>query len=154
MKPIPLLFAPLLALAPAAPQAQTADPGPASSGEVTLSFAAAPADTKDNLPVDTAGGAFSSDGRVTRAVRVTESEGLVVPVDRDAASILVANPDIANVQPLSDRSLFLFGKAVGATMVFVLDADDEIILERRVVVTRSLRMLEASTRNVLPPVAE
>ncbi len=75
------------------------------------------------------------------SVRMTESDGMVIALEHDASSILVSNPDIANVQPLSDSSFFLFAKQVGNTTLFVLNEENEIIYERRVVVTRSLQNL-------------
>lgn len=93
------------------------------------------------------GGVASASPLTAGAVRVTESDGIVVPIRENAASVLIANPDIANVQPLSDRSFFLYGKSVGATKLFVLNENDEIILEQRVVVTRSLQALQQLTRS-------
>ena len=82
------------------------------------------------------------------SVRVTESDGLVIPFRRDVASVVVADPGIADVQLLSDRSIFLFGKAVGATKLYVLDSDDDIIVEQRIFVTRSLQRLQETARAV------
>lgn len=89
--------------------------------------------------------AFAQDGE---SVRITASDGMVLPIGQDIASVLVADPDVADVQPLSEQTLFLFGKSRGATRLFVLDSDDEIVFERRVVVTGGLQDLRRADSNL------
>ena len=91
-------------------------------------------------------GAAADPAATAGAVRITQSDGVVLPVGRDIASVLIADPGIADVQPLSNRTLFLFGKAEGTTRLFVLDEGDRIVLERRVVVTRALHELARAAR--------
>ncbi|WP_227270255.1 pilus assembly protein N-terminal domain-containing protein [Roseobacter weihaiensis] len=85
-------------------------------------------------------------GTPITAVRITQSEGVVITLPADMGSVLIADATVANVQPISDRSFFLYGKQVGATVLFVLDASDKITWQRRVVVTRSLSQLQMSLR--------
>ncbi|MEM7641676.1 MAG: pilus assembly protein N-terminal domain-containing protein [Pseudomonadota bacterium] len=84
-------------------------------------------------------------------LRITESDGILLPTDAHIGSVLVADPEVANVQPVSDRTLFLFGKSVGATTLFVLDDAEQVLLQRRVVVTRSLEGLHARVDGTVPP---
>lgn len=86
--------------------------------------------------------AVPSAPRAEGAIRVTSSDGALVSVDADVASVLIADPTIADVQVLSGRTLFLFGKVPGATRLFVLDAADDVMLERRVVVTAALSQMD------------
>ena len=47
-----------------------------------------------------------------------------VHLNRDAASVLVASPDIADVQLLAPNVLYVIGRAIGRTTVAVLDDND------------------------------
>lgn len=79
--------------------------------------------------------------KVLGAVRVTQSDGIVMNTDRSIGALLVADPAIANVQPLSDKALFLIGKSVGSTRLFILDDDNQIVEEHRVFVGASLSQM-------------
>ncbi len=57
------------------------------------------------------------------------SQSRLFRLDAPAASVVVANPDIADVQLVSSGALFVLGKAVGRTSVAALDADSELIAE-------------------------
>ncbi|MCU0909953.1 MAG: pilus assembly protein N-terminal domain-containing protein [Rhodobacteraceae bacterium] len=86
-------------------------------------------------------------GAEVGALRVTASEGVFLDSPADMGTVLIADPAVANVQPVSDRSFFLFGKSVGATTLYILDLEDRVVLQRRVVVTRSLSQLQDRVRD-------
>ena len=93
--------------------------------------------------------AASAAGPAARAepepsIRLVQSKGMVLRSPERIGSVLIADPEIANVQPLSEDTLFLIGKANGATELFILDADDNVISQRGVFVTRSLADMRAS----------
>lgn len=73
-----------------------------------------------------------------QTVRLTASDGTVLSTEVAIGSVLIADPDVANVQPLASDRLFLIGKEVGTTTLFILDEASEVVAERRVVVTQSL----------------
>src|SRR3546814_3837479 len=56
-------------------------------------------------------------------ISIELNEGQLVRLDRGMASVFIANPEIADVTAKSDRLLYLFGKRVGSTTLFALDAD-------------------------------
>ncbi|MEM7710329.1 MAG: pilus assembly protein N-terminal domain-containing protein [Pseudomonadota bacterium] len=84
------------------------------------------------------------------AVRINSSDGTIMTIAQDVGSVVVADPNIADLQILSDRKLFLFGKTPGATRLFVLNTEDEIILERRLVVTPSLDRIDKTFATAVP----
>ena len=75
------------------------------------------------------------------SVLISQSDGVVLKSPYSIASVLVADPGIANVQPLSEDTLFLIGKSVGATRLFILDDKNEILSEHRIVVSTALSAL-------------
>src|SRR3546814_12901184 len=66
------------------------------------------------------------------------------------ASMFIANPEIADVTAKSDRLLYLFGKRVGTTTLFALDANDNVIANVTVSVTHSLTRLQSALDDLLP----
>lgn len=72
------------------------------------------------------------------AIRLVQSKGTVIRSPERVGSVLIADPAIANVQPLSETTLFVIGKAGGATELFILDDEANVIERRGVFVTRSL----------------
>ena len=77
-------------------------------------------------------------------LHLIQSRGTVLSLTIDVASVLVADPSIADVQPISANSLFVFGKAPGATDLILLDEADRIVARRSVYVTRSLQSMSVS----------
>lgn len=81
------------------------------------------------------------------AIRIVQSRGTIVRSPERIGSVLIADPAIANVQPLSDRVLFVVGKSNGATELFILDGDQNVIERRGVFVTRSLADMRRAQPN-------
>lgn len=75
-------------------------------------------------------------------ISLRSSDGTLVRMEDDASSVLIADPAIADVQLVSDRSIFVFGRVPGSTRLFVLGENDEIMLERRVIVSRTLNEVQ------------
>ena len=72
---------------------------------------------------------------------LTPSDGRVIRLERPVATVLVADPEIADVQLISDRTLFLYGKAVGRTRLLLLDAEETLVEDIEVVVASPLPTL-------------
>lgn len=83
---------------------------------------------------------------------------LVIPVnksqtlqtDRPVRDVLVGNPEIADVTPLSDRTLYVLGKQIGSTSLRVYDRARNLVTVLNVVVTYDVDGLKASLGEVLP----
>jgi len=83
-------------------------------------------------------------------IRIELSEGQLLRLDRGMASVFIANPEIADVTAKSDRLLYIFGKKVGTTTLFALDANDNVIANATVYVSHSLKRLQEALDELLP----
>lgn len=99
----------------------------------------------------------------TGIVRITESgtgvkkrlklglnKALVVDLPSDAHDILVADPAMADAVTRTSRRIYLFGKAVGQTNVFIFGAAGEEIVSLDIEVERDITGLEANLRRFIP----
>ena len=76
-------------------------------------------------------------------ITVTENGALNVEIDRSAriqlrgaaASVIVANPQIADVSVVDANTLFIVGKGYGVTEVVAVDGVGRTLFQREVVVT-------------------
>ena len=91
---------------------------------LVLAVGVAAPDAQDAAEPD-AGGAESQER--DRVLEVAPSDGTVLRSDREVNTVLVADPDVVDVRMVSDRTLFLYGKAVGRTRIMLLGADDELM---------------------------
>ena len=77
-------------------------------------------------------------------------EGKLVRLERSMVSVFIANPEIADATVKSDRLLYLFGRQVGTTTLFALDANDNVIANVTVTVNHSLTRLQSALDDLLP----
>ena len=77
----------------------------------------------------------------SRAISLDIGEGELLRLDRPAATVFVAHPDIADVQIAGPQSIFIFGEGPGRTTFFALDAEGAPIVERTVAVSRDVDAL-------------
>ncbi|MFD2259421.1 type II and III secretion system protein family protein [Chelativorans composti] len=83
-------------------------------------------------------------------VRLGLSKSLVVDLPADAFDILVSNPRIADAITRTSRRIYLFGKQVGETNIFVFGRNGEQIASFDVAVERDVQDLEAYLKRFLP----
>jgi pilus assembly protein CpaC len=83
-------------------------------------------------------------------IAVQVSKGLLISLDRDADTVFVANPAIADVQAKSPRMIYLYGKDPGETSVYAVDAQQNVMLSRPVVVTRDIATLQSALTALNP----
>lgn len=67
-------------------------------------------------------------------IEVLIDQATMLRLERPAAEIVVGNPSIADVSVQSGKTLVLTGKSFGATNLIVIDSQDKVIVNRRVVV--------------------
>lgn len=84
------------------------------------------------------------------AIVLEASKGSLIRLDAPAATVFVADPEIADVQVKSPRLIYLLAKAPGETVVYAVDRDERVLLNRRVTVNHNLSRLRASLRRLLP----
>lgn len=78
------------------------------------------------------------------------NKSLVVNLPSDAYDILVANPAVADAVTRTSRRLYIFGKAVGETNVFVFGQNGEQIASFDLAVERDVAGLEDYIKQFLP----
>lgn len=71
----------------------------------------------------------TADEEAAALFSIPVSQSRLFRLDAPVASVVVANPEIADVQLVSSGALFVLGKAVGRTSVAALDADSDLIAE-------------------------
>jgi len=86
----------------------------------------------------------------TEVLQIELQKGKIIRVDRPAATVFVANPDVADVETRSQRTVFVYGKKAGETTLYVLDADDRPLLNVTVRVTHNLSRLNQMIRSIAP----
>ena len=83
-------------------------------------------------------------------VLVPLNKSQVLQLDRTFAGVSVGNAEVADVVPLSTRSLYVFGKQLGSTSVTVTDARGRTIAVVDVVVSYDLGGLKAQLFELVP----
>lgn len=84
------------------------------------------------------------------AIRVDVGKGELLRLDRDADTVFVADPDIADVKIKSARLIYIFGKVPGETSLYAVDAEQHIITNKPVVVKRDVGRLQAAIDQLVP----
>lgn len=87
---------------------------------------------------------------VKKTLKLGLNKALVVELPADAHDILVADPSLADAVTRTSRRLYLFGKAVGQTNVFVFGADGKELVSLDIQVERDVSQLETNLRRFLP----
>ncbi|TIO10173.1 MAG: BON domain-containing protein, partial [Mesorhizobium sp.] len=83
-------------------------------------------------------------------VKIGLNKALVLDIPGDASDILVGNPSVADAVMRTARRIYLFGKQVGETNIFVFDANQEQIANINLVVERDVAGLEAYLKRYIP----
>lgn len=87
---------------------------------------------------------------VKKHLKLGLNKALVVELPAEAHDILVADPSLADAVTRTSRRLYLFGKAVGQTNVFVFGADGREVVSLEIQVERDISQLETNLRRFLP----
>lgn len=103
-----------------------------------------------------------SEAKAQSVVRVGQNAGqterivlgldksLVIDLPADANDILVANPDVADAVTRTARRIYLFGKQVGTTNIFVFDRNGNQIVSLDLQVERDVAGLDRYLQRFLP----
>ena len=89
-------------------------------------------------------------GQASSALNVPMNRAVVVESDVSFAELSVANPGIADVSVLSDKSIYVLGKAPGRTTLTLLSADGKLISNVDVHVTPDIAEFKERLRQILP----
>jgi pilus assembly protein CpaC len=88
----------------------------------------------------------ATEGSLSLEVR----KGRVIRLPRPAATVFVADPDVADVQAQSPSIVYLFGRRAGVTSLYAVDEDDQLLLRTQVVVEHNLSGLRQAIEQLLP----
>jgi pilus assembly protein CpaC len=85
-------------------------------------------------------------GRITLEV----NKGTLIRLAGPAATVFVANPDIADVQVKSPTLVYISAKAPGETVIYAVDASDSVLLNAPILVEHDVSRLRSSLRQLAP----
>ena len=91
-----------------------------------------------------------AEGRSQSALRVQLNRAIVLESDVAFAELSVANPLIADIATLSERTVYVLGKAPGRTTLTLLGPDGRLITNVEVQVTPDVAEFKERLRELLP----
>lgn len=83
-------------------------------------------------------------------ITVEISEGRLIRLDRPAATVFIADQEVADVQIKTPRLIYIFGKAFGDTTLYAVDAQDKVLINRTIHVRPNLSRLRFNMKSLLP----
>jgi pilus assembly protein CpaC len=89
-------------------------------------------------------------GLASDNITVLIGRAIVIESSQPFIEVSVASPAVADVSPLSDRSIYIFGKARGATTLTLLGENGALITSVTVKVVPDLAELKRHLKDVLP----
>ncbi len=85
-----------------------------------------------------------------RALNVSMNRAVVLESDVSFGELSIANPAIADVNPLSDRTIYVLGKSPGTTTLTLLDGQGQLITNVDVRVAADVSEFKERLRQILP----
>lgn len=85
-----------------------------------------------------------------KVVKLGLNKAVVVDLPDDARDILVADPSVADAVTRTSRRIYLFGKTVGQTNIFIFGEGGREIVSLDLEIERDISNLEANLRRFLP----
>ncbi|MEL7092623.1 MAG: type II and III secretion system protein family protein [Pseudomonadota bacterium] len=86
----------------------------------------------------------------SRSLDVPMNRAVVVESDTPFAELSIANPAIADISSLSDRTIYVLGKAPGLTTLTLLDGNGRLITNVNVRVAADISEFKERLRQILP----
>ena len=81
---------------------------------------------------------------------VTRAHGQVLRLETPFADVLVGNAEIADVLPLTDRSIYVLGKGLGTTRLTLYEKNKRLIAVIDLVVTYDIEGLKSRLNDLMP----
>lgn len=107
-------------------------------------------ETMGSIEVQAAGKARVGNATANQRVKLGLNKSIVIDLPNDAYDILVANPAVADAVTRTSRRIYLFGKAVGETNIFVFGPNGEQIVSLDLAVERDVAGLEDYLKRFIP----
>ena len=89
-------------------------------------------------------------GSASAPLSVPMNRAVVVESDTPFAELSIANPGIADISTLSDKSIYILGKTPGRTTLTLLSADGKLISNVEVHVTPDIAEFKERLQQILP----
>ncbi|MEL6799747.1 MAG: type II and III secretion system protein family protein [Pseudomonadota bacterium] len=89
-------------------------------------------------------------GTASSTLSVAINRAVVVEADTPFAELSIANPGIADISTLSDRTIYVLGRAPGRTTLTLLGPEGDLIANVEVQVTPDVAEFKERLRQVLP----
>ena len=89
-------------------------------------------------------------GAASSSLNVPMNRAVVVETDQPFAELSIANPGIADISTLSDRSIYVLGKTPGRTSLTILSPEGRLIANVEVQVTPDIAEFRERLRQILP----
>jgi pilus assembly protein CpaC len=81
---------------------------------------------------------------------VPVNKSQVIEIDRSFAEVSIGNPEIADITPLTQRALYVFGKQLGTTSLTITDHGGNVIAIVDLIVSYDIEALKAKIFKLLP----
>lgn len=123
-----------------------------ASSLIALSVVAAPATASAAMPAMAHPMGGDTDGASLHAgeLEVPVNKSQVITADRPIARAMIGNPDIADVLPISGRSVYVLGKKLGTTSLTLYDAGNRVIAIMDVAVGPDVEGLRRQLAQLIP----
>ena len=96
------------------------------------------------------GGGASQVGANGAPIVLEVNKGTLIRLTAPAATVFIANPDIADVQVKSPSLIYISAKSPGETVIYAVDASDSVLLNSPVRVEHDVSRLRSSLRQLAP----
>jgi pilus assembly protein CpaC len=117
-------------------------------GSITALTASATGEAADRKEPPPPAGAVNV--RPTGTIVLEVGKGTLIKLPHPAATVFVANPDIADVQVKSPALVYVSAKAAGDTVIYAVDANDNVLLSDAIRVEFDVSALRQSFAQLLP----
>jgi pilus assembly protein CpaC len=97
-----------------------------------------------------AGKAGVTENTSGQRIKLGLNKSVVIDLPADAYDILVANPEVADAVTRTARRIYLFGKSVGQTNIFVFGPNGEQIVSLDLAIERDVSGLEDYLKRYIP----
>lgn len=85
-----------------------------------------------------------------RPVDLFAGEGKLIRLEQPSGTVFLANPEIADVEVKSPHLVYVYGKAMGETTLFVLDDSEAVTLSSAIKVTPNIAALSSAAHFAVP----
>ena len=89
-------------------------------------------------------------GSVGKTIKIAKGKPKTVRVSQGFTELVVGDPEVANVTPLTDQSFYVLGHKLGTTGIAMFDADKKLIGSVDIEVTYDTKQLNEALRQNLP----